>query len=51
MAGYETSSAHKKVMKEKAVLFGDAITSSSFWRSESAVAYDWFYLPSVGYGM
>jgi hypothetical protein len=46
-----TCSAHKKVMKEKAVLFGEVIMCSSLWRNESAVAYNSFYLPSLGYGM
>jgi hypothetical protein len=51
MTGDGTCSAHKKVMKEKAVLFGEAIMCSSLWRNESAVAYNSFYLPSLGYGM
>jgi hypothetical protein len=51
MTGDGTSSAHKKVMSEKAVLFGETIMGSSLWRSESAVAYNSFYLPSLGYGM
>jgi hypothetical protein len=51
MTGDDTSSAHKKLMIEKVVLFGEAIMGSSIWRSESAVAYNYFYLPSIGYGM
>jgi hypothetical protein len=51
MTGDGTSSVHKKVMKEKGVLFGEAIMGSSLWRSESAVAYNSFYLPSMGYVM
>jgi hypothetical protein len=51
MTGDDTSSLHKKVMKEKAVLFVEASMGFSFWRSESAVAYNSFYLPSLGYGM
>jgi hypothetical protein len=39
------------VMSKKSVLFGEAIMGSSLWRSESAVAYNSFYLPSLGYGM
>jgi hypothetical protein len=35
-----TSSAHKKIMREEAVLFGEAIMGSSLWRSECAVAYN-----------
>jgi hypothetical protein len=51
MTGYGTSSAHKKVMIEKALLFGEAIMGSSLWMGESAVAYNLFYLPSMWYGM
>jgi hypothetical protein len=51
MTGDGTCSAHKKVMKEKAVLFGEAIMGSSLWRNESAVAYNSCYLLSLGYGM
>jgi hypothetical protein len=51
MTGDGTISAHKKLMKEKSVLFGGAIMGSSLWRSESAIAYNSFYLPSLGYGM
>jgi hypothetical protein len=51
MTGDSTSSAHKKVIKENAVLFGESIMGSSIWRSESAVVYNSFYLPSLGCGM
>jgi hypothetical protein len=51
MTGDGTSSAHKKVMKKKTLLFGEAIMSSSLWRSESAIAFNSFYLSSLGYGM
>jgi hypothetical protein len=37
-------------MKEKAILFGEAIRSSTIWRGESGMAYNAFYMPSVGYG-
>jgi hypothetical protein len=43
--------AHKKVMIKTAVLFGEDIMGSSFWRSESAVAYNSLYLPSLGCDM
>jgi hypothetical protein len=36
--GDDTRSAHKKVMSDKEVLFGESIMGSSLWRSESAVA-------------
>jgi hypothetical protein len=51
MTGDGTISTHKKVMSEKSVLFGETIVGSSLWRSESAIAYNSFYLPSLGYGM
>jgi hypothetical protein len=51
MTGDNTSSAHNKVMSEKSVLFGEAIMVSSLWRIESAIAYNSFYLLSMGYGM
>jgi hypothetical protein len=37
-------------MKEKAILFGEAIWSSTMWRGESGMAYNAFYMPSLGYG-
>jgi hypothetical protein len=51
MTGDGTYSVHNKVMKENLVLFGEAIMCSSLWRNESDVAYNSFYLPSLGYGM
>jgi hypothetical protein len=42
--------AQKKVMKEKAVLHGEAIRSSTMWRGEIGMAYYAFYMPSLGYG-
>jgi hypothetical protein len=51
MTGEGTISAHKKVMKDKSVLFGEAIMGSSLCRSESAIAYNSFFLPSLVYGM
>jgi hypothetical protein len=37
-------------MKEKAILYGEAIRSSTIWRGESSMAYNSFYMPSLGYG-
>jgi hypothetical protein len=37
-------------MQEKAILFGEAITSSTIWRGESSMAYNAFYMSSLGYG-
>jgi hypothetical protein len=42
--------AEKKAMKEKAILFGEAIRSSTIWRGESGMVYNAFYMPSLGYG-
>jgi hypothetical protein len=43
--------AHKKVITDKAILYINAIRSSTMWRVESAVAYTSFYMPSLGYGV
>jgi hypothetical protein len=37
-------------MKEKAILYGEAIRSITMWRGESSMAYNAFYIPSLGYG-
>jgi hypothetical protein len=50
MKGDGTCTAHKKVMKENASLFATDITRSSVWKGESGLAYNSFYLPSIGYG-
>jgi hypothetical protein len=49
MTGDGTCSAHKKVMTEKASLYATAIQRSSVWKGESGLAYNSFYLPSLGY--
>jgi hypothetical protein len=49
MTGDGTCTAHKKVMKEKASLYATAITPRSVWKGESGLAYNLFYLPSIGY--
>jgi hypothetical protein len=36
---------------EKSVLYGEAIVGSSLWKRKIAIAYNSFYLPSLGYGM
>jgi hypothetical protein len=53
--GFQISSdgkciAQKKAMREKSILFGEAIRSSTMWRSESGMAYNAFYMLSLGYG-
>jgi hypothetical protein len=45
-----TSSAHKKVMTKKVSLYATAIQRISVWKGESGLAYNSFYLPSLGYG-
>jgi hypothetical protein len=50
LCGDGTSRAHKKVMQEKAIKYGDAIKSSSLQRGECAMAYNSCYMASLGYG-
>jgi hypothetical protein len=50
ISGYGKCISQNKVMKEKAVLFGEAIRSSTMWRGEIGMAYNSFYMPSLGYG-
>jgi hypothetical protein len=40
--------AQKKAMEEKAIIFGEAIRRSTMWRGESGMAYNAFYMPSLG---
>jgi hypothetical protein len=42
--------AQKKATKEKAILYGEAIRSSTMWRGENSMTYNAFYMPSMGYG-
>jgi hypothetical protein len=51
MSGDEKCEAHKKLMIDKALLYSNAIRNSNMWRGESAVAYNSFYMPSLGYGV
>jgi hypothetical protein len=37
-------------MKEKAILFGEAIRSSTMWQGESGMEFNSFYMMSLGYG-
>jgi hypothetical protein len=50
LCGEGTSRAHKKVMQEKAIKYGEAIKSSSLQRGECAMAYNSCYMASLGYG-
>jgi hypothetical protein len=49
MTGNGTWYGHKKVMTWKSSLYAIAIQSSSLWKGESALAYNYFYLPSIVY--
>jgi hypothetical protein len=50
ITGDGTCSAHKKVMTEKEALYATDIQCSSLWKGESGLAYNSFYLPSLGFG-
>jgi hypothetical protein len=50
ISGDGKCTTQKKVMKEKAILYGEAIKSSTNWRGESGMAYNSFCIPSLGYG-
>jgi hypothetical protein len=50
ISGDGKCNVQKKAMKEKAILYGEAIRSSTMWRGESSMAYHAFYMPSMGYG-
>jgi hypothetical protein len=51
MSGDGKCEAHKKEMIDKALLYSDAIRNSTIRRGESALAYNSFYIPSLGYGV
>jgi hypothetical protein len=48
--GDGTSTGHKRVMMDKIRLYSDAVDSSKLWKSESSLAYNSFYMKSIGYG-
>jgi hypothetical protein len=50
ISGDGKCTAQKKAMKEKAILFGEAMMSSTTWRGESGMEYNAFYMRSMGYG-
>jgi hypothetical protein len=50
MTGDGTCSAHKKLMSEKSSLYATDIQCRSVWKGEYGLAYNSFYLPSLGYG-
>jgi hypothetical protein len=50
LCGDGTSRAHTKIMKKNAIKYGEAIMSSSLKRGECSMAYNSFYMASLGYG-
>jgi hypothetical protein len=50
LGGEGTSTAHKKVMTDKAVLYGEAVAQTTLRRGESGMAYNSFYMPILAYG-
>jgi hypothetical protein len=50
ISGDGKCNAQKKAMKEKAILYDEAIRCSTMWKGESSMAYNAFYMPSLGYG-
>jgi hypothetical protein len=50
LEGDGTSIAHKKVIMDKAVLYGEAIIHSKLRRGEIGMAQNSFYMPRLAYG-
>jgi hypothetical protein len=50
ISGDGKCNAQKMAMKEKSILYGEAIRSITMWRGESGMGYNAFYMPSMGYG-
>jgi hypothetical protein len=50
ISGDGKCNAQKKAMQKKAILYGEAIRISTMWRGESGMAYNAFYMLSLGYG-
>jgi hypothetical protein len=50
ISGDGKCNAQKKAMKEKAILYGEAIRSSTMLIGEISMEYNAFYMPSLGYG-
>jgi hypothetical protein len=47
--GNGKTDSHKKVMREKAESYGEAISGSILKRGESSTAYNCYYMPSIAY--
>jgi hypothetical protein len=39
-----------RVMMDKIRLYSEAVNSSRLWKSEASLAYNAFYMKSIGYG-
>jgi hypothetical protein len=50
MTGDGTSNEHKRVMKEKGLVYAMAIRNSTLQRGECIMAYGAYYMPSLAYG-
>jgi hypothetical protein len=50
ISGDGKCNAQKRAIKEKKILYGEAIQSITMWRGESSMAYNAFYMPSMGFG-
>jgi hypothetical protein len=49
LAGDGTSTAHKKKMKDKVVMYGESIAQGTLRRGKSGMAFNSFYMPSLAY--
>jgi hypothetical protein len=49
LASYGASMAHKKVMTDESVLYGEATTQSTLQHGERGMSYNSFYMPSLAY--
>jgi hypothetical protein len=45
-----TSTGHKRVMMDKIRLYSEAVDISKLWKSEGSLAYNAFYMKSIGHG-
>jgi hypothetical protein len=50
LQGNGKTDSHKKVMREKAESYDEAISMSILKRGESSTAYKCYYIPSIAYG-
>jgi hypothetical protein len=50
LQGNGKTDSHKKIMREKAEAYGEAIRGCILKRGESSTAYNCYYMPSIAYG-